>query len=193
MQLTEKEKQIIQDKEFLTLKISIINKVINLFEQTQKILKKTIEESGFNFPADVDIKHGKIFRGENYNLLPYVVLDYPKLFSKTNIFAFRTMFWWGNFFSTTLHLEGDSLNKYRDRIITNIEPLLNSNIYVCVNDTPWDYHYNKDNYVVLTKNNFSILKEVNFIKLSKYYNLAEYSKIPSHTDDFLKTIISLLS
>ena len=48
----------------------------------------------------------KIAKGENYLQLPYVLLDYPRCFDKENIFAIRTMFWWGNFFSITLHLSG---------------------------------------------------------------------------------------
>ena len=30
----------------------------------------------------------------------------PAVFSKENIFAIRTMFWWGNFFSISLHVSG---------------------------------------------------------------------------------------
>ena len=40
----------------------------------------------------------KISRGEQYLGLPYVMLDYPRIFSKENVFAIRTFFWWGNYF-----------------------------------------------------------------------------------------------
>src|ERR1700743_3182070 len=48
----------------------------------------------------------KISRGENYRGLPWVMLDYPRVFGREDVLAIRTMFWWGHGFSVTLHLKG---------------------------------------------------------------------------------------
>ena len=45
------------------------------------------------------------------------MLDYPALFKKDEIFALRTMFWWGNFMSITLLLSGG----YKETFATVIE------------------------------------------------------------------------
>jgi len=193
MQFTEKEIQIIADTEFLTRKLVVIGKIQKLFEDTRFSLRNTIEKSEFQFPTKIDKKLGKIFRGENYKSLPYVVLDYPKLYSKTNSFTFRTMFWWGNFFSATLHLEGESVDKFKFKIIQNADQLLNDQIYICINDSPWQYHYEKDNYLLLTKSNLSIIKELKFIKLSKKFNLEQYSYIPALSSNFLNIVLKSLS
>ena len=193
MQLTEKEKQIIADSEFLTLKLSVIDKIQKHFNNIQRSLRISIEESGFQFPINVDIINGKIFRGENYNYLPYVVLDYPKLFSKEDTFAFRTMFWWGNYFSAALHLEGKSLERYRSKIFQNVKLLLNNKTYICRNDTPWEYHYDKNNYVILTEKNTNILDNLDFIKLRTKFSLDDYSELPSLTGNFLKILIKVLT
>ncbi len=39
------------------------------------------------------------------------MLDYPRAFGRDSIFACRTFFWWGRFFSLTLHLAGRSWNE----------------------------------------------------------------------------------
>jgi len=46
-----------------------------------------------------------------------VVLDYPRFFSKENVFAIRTFFWWGNYFSVTLHLKGIFLQQWHNAIM----------------------------------------------------------------------------
>jgi hypothetical protein len=193
MQLTKIEQHIISDTEFLKAKLLIINKIENFFEDVREMLSRKIDESTFIFPSDIEIKFGKIFRGENYRSLPLVVLDYPKLFSKVDTFTFRTMFWWGNFFSSTLHLEGKSLTHYRDKIIANLPKNLDEQIYVCVNDTPWEYHYESSNYVLLNLENLHLLHDSNFIKLSKKFSLEQYNDLPNLSSDFLNTILNILS
>ena len=49
----------------------------------------------------------KISKGEKYNDLPYVVLDFPAFFAKTGVFALRSFFLWGRGFVISLHISGD--------------------------------------------------------------------------------------
>jgi hypothetical protein len=77
-----------------------------MFGGINEMMKKELASFDHLF-GDIQCLNGKISRGENYQLLPYIILDYPSYFSRNNIFAVRTMFWWGNFFSITLHLSGD--------------------------------------------------------------------------------------
>ncbi len=193
MQLTEKENQIIFDTEFLIKKISIIDKVQTLFEDVRKSLFETIKYSDFVFPKNVDIEIGKIFKGENYQSLPYINLDYPKQFSNSDTFTYRTMFWWGNFFSSTLHLEGKSLEHYREIILNNLHELLNDEVYICINDSPWEYHYNSDNYILLSDFDTKNLNDLRFLKLSKKNNLVDYNEVPKFAANFLKQILSVLT
>ena len=193
MELSEKEKKIISDREFLISKMSIIGKVQSLFENVRDELNKTISSSDFSFPEYVDAEIGKIFRGENYRSLPYVVLDYPKYFSELDTFAFRTMFWWGNFFSTTLHIDGKSADNFRSIIFSNAVKLIDENIFICVNDTPWEYHYEKDNYMLLERDNLALINEVEFIKLSKKYDLDKYNRLPIEASEFLRFCIDLIN
>ena len=53
----------------------------------------------------------KISKGENMGL-PWVMLDYPRLFGQEDVLAIRTMFWWGHCFSVTLHLKGRYYGAY---------------------------------------------------------------------------------
>ena len=96
-----------------------------------------------------NIESPKIFKGENYRQLPYIVLDYPRHFSTDRVFAFRSMFWWGKEFSFTLHLQGKAWEYYRNRVAERMGMLTGNDFYCCVNNSPWQYYFENDNYVVL--------------------------------------------
>ena len=66
-----------------------------------------IQVQSLRLPEAVIQSSPKITRGENYQLLPYVILDYPRCFQKEQVFAIRTMFWWGKGISITLHVSGN--------------------------------------------------------------------------------------
>src|SRR5258705_2608323 len=92
IRLSKLEKEIIENKEWILTKHTIINKVYKLFGELNEIYKQVSAEEQV-FPELYKNAGGKISRGENYEGLPYVMLDYPALFSKENIFAIRTLFW----------------------------------------------------------------------------------------------------
>lgn len=193
MILSKYEKEIILDKEFLTAKISVIKNIQDLFEIVRKDLYRSSNNSNFNFPNGVDIRLGKIFKGENYRNLPYVILDYPKLYSKETIFTYRTMFWWGNFFSSTLHLQGNALSSYREKLINSKDKLLSKELFVCVNSSPWEYHYGKDNYSRLNNESFNYVKKHNFLKLSSHFPLDDIDNLPRLATEYLRFYMEILA
>lgn len=184
---TSTELKTLHNTKFFEVKAAATKKIDVLFADVRDVLKKEIERKELTFPQEVDAVNGKIFRGENYNGLPYLVLDYPKHFSKTSVLAFRTMFWWGNFFSFTLHVQGKALEEWRRKKA----PLLLSpegrklfsekGIYICVNDTPWEYHYQKDNYLPIKNISDTALKKMilkkDFIKLSARMPVKRYKEL----------------
>ena len=97
--LSAEEAELIDNTEWILTKHRVIEKVYQVFGQINERMKN--ELSGFDhLTGDIQCLNGKISRGENYRLLPYIILDYPSYFKKNNIFAVRTMFWWGNFLAS---------------------------------------------------------------------------------------------
>jgi hypothetical protein len=102
------------------------------------------------------------------------------------------MFWWGNLFSFTLHLQGKSLDKYKSIIIKNSRILVDGKTYICVNDTPWEYHYSDDNYRIFTENDVMLINDLSFLKISCKYELEQYDRIPQLGVSFLEQCLELL-
>ncbi len=178
MQLTPEEYSIVNNSRFLLVKADIISKVKTEFEVLQDAYSGIINSENITLPKTAA---PKISRGENYKGLPYLVLDHPAVFDKENILAFRTMFWWGNFFSITLHLQGT----YKEQYLKNItEKLLLSKphgLYVSCNHSAWEYHYEADNYRLIEhmgdEQITSALNQSNFIKLSAKLELSAYEQL----------------
>ena len=192
MQLNKKEIQILENTDFLLTKATVLTKIYKLLELTRKELNEVITKTNFSFPEGTDLVTGKISRGENYRNLPYMVLDHPTLFNVKSIFAYRTMFWWGNFFSFTLHLEGEALSVCRKILSNNIDKLLNQDIYIGIGETPWQYHYEKSNYLLLDKNHKGSIMNSNFIKLSKKIEIKDWKKVPGFSKLFFEFLLSIL-
>ncbi|MFC2094619.1 hypothetical protein ACFLSH_03220 [Bacteroidota bacterium] len=193
MPLTEKELLILQDTDFLLTKATVLEKITELLGHTREELKRCVENSNFSFPDGTGLLDGKISKGENYKYLPYMVLDYPTLFSKNSIFAYRTMFWWGNFFSATLHLEGIALDDYRNSIILNLDKLLNKNVFIGVGNTPWQYHYEEDNYSLINEAHRDFVTNCKFLKLSKKIELKKWNDVSEFSTKFFKLMLSILN
>ncbi len=177
---SKKEMSLMQDREFLLSKIEIGKKIEELMGMVEQKLYSSIQE--YPWPEEVLSKSGKISKGENYQGLPYCMLDFPRRFSKEGTFAFRTMFWWGNFFSATLHLSGKYLEKRREALLANLESIRSSQAYICVHTDPWEYHYGSDNYMPVSQFTAGQLKSLfsakSFVKISYHWPLDVYSNLP---------------
>src|SRR3954451_23837003 len=135
--LTTYEMQLVTDPQILITKNNIIRKVYELFGQ----LSEEYREEVYYKIARQNLINPKISRGENYLGLPYVILDYPRQFAKDDVFAIRSFFWWGNFFSITLHLSGSYLRQYSPAIESAIKNKLVSEWHISVGDNQWEHHF----------------------------------------------------
>jgi hypothetical protein len=180
----EKELFAMHETELFRLKYILIDKVVVQFNHLSAQVKEVIQRH--NLPHELANARVRIFRGDNYKLLPYAVMDYPALYARENSFAYRTMFWWGNFFSFTLYLHGTYLDMYRENLQEGVRGLTGKGFYFCVNETPWQYHYERDNYIsldeMLNQQNGDIeqlIGERDFIKLSRFIKINDWKKVNS--------------
>ena len=193
MQLTQKELGTINNSEFLISKNRIISEIETQLKATKTELESLVDNSGKKLNISNEHFKSNISKGENYKNLPFVILDYPSIFQKNDIFAYRTMFWWGNYFSATLHLQGKYLDYYRNKLLSNFSLLLNKDIYICINDSPWEYHFESNNFEMLQPKHLEILEKKNFIKLSKKIPLEDYNSISQFSYDYFSHLLKVLT
>ena len=193
---SEAELDAILYPDFFYTKHAALQKVMELLSETEKVLREIVEKHPF-LGEHTNIVSPKIFRGENYRKLPYMVLDYPRRFSTETIFAFRTMFWWGKEFSFTLHLQHAALDHFRNAIAKNISMLAGKQFYYAVYKTPWEYHFDPENYIplddLMKKADFTNeMLSAPFIKLSRKIPIAEFEKAGNYAGETFEELLMIL-
>jgi hypothetical protein len=173
--ITEEELAVITDTEFLITKATVLQKMKLLLQHLQDRISGTIKK--YDLPSELSRIHGKISSGENYRGLPYLILDYPRVFDKENIFAFRSMFWWGNYFLFTLHLQGKFLEQHRTVLADNLQNQQTGKLYISTGNDPWRHHLEEDNFVLFSSD-FTLPSELNFLKIARKLELSEWKKMP---------------
>ncbi len=193
---TDQEMRCLQDTHFLRTKAIAIKKVQQLLNQTHEELQQWLAAHPRTFPEEVQVRVGKISRGENYRGFPYLVLDYPRRFGQDDVFALRTMFWWGHYYSVTFQLGGASWHRYRPAVLRNLPHLVGTSTWLCVSDDPWQHHRRPDNYRPLdtlsVEEQQNHVAQTNFLKLARFLPVDAWELLPPTAPLFLGEMIELI-
>jgi len=196
IRLSAKEMELVTNAGWILTKNDIMQKAKWRLEQLQQQMTDHVQQLPQPLTIDISKVSPKISKGENYKGLPYLVLDYPRIFEKENVFAIRTMFWWGNFFSITLHLGGIYKEAFEEKIIAATDIFKSNDFAWCINTDEWEHHFETSNYIPLTTytaNEFKTLVEKNsFIKKARQYPLQQWNDIPENLISDFKLILRIL-
>ncbi|MEO7209769.1 MAG: hypothetical protein ABIY35_02395 [Chitinophagaceae bacterium] len=194
IKLSVAENELAGNKEILLLKNEIIQKVKIFFGELYIDFRSEIEQCQSHLIMPVSTDFQKISRGENHEGLPYVILDFPGIFSNENIFAIRSLFWWGNFCSITLHLKGNYKSAFMSKVL---ESKLSEEWLICMSGNEWAHSLEKNHYQILRNCNkkdehFQMNLQKPFFKIAKKTNLSNWNSIPAFFKNNFKEIVDML-
>lgn len=176
--LSEKELELVCNADWILTKHAVIQKVYSLFGEVLQNYKQVLESNLPYIPFEVFTHPPKISKGENYRLLPYVMLDYPRYFGKDNTFAIRTFFWWGNFFSVSLQLAGTFKNDSEEMLLRQYPFFHKEGYFISIADDPWQHHFSEQTFIaiksLLPATFEDMLHRKQFIKITKTIPLSEW-------------------
>jgi hypothetical protein len=197
IRLSHSEMEMVNNADLILTKNAILKKVGLLLGNLQSNQQQALAFYAARLPEKVSGSTPKISKGENYQELPYLILDYPRVFEQENTFAVRTMFWWGNFFSVTLHLSGVYKKKAEEKLIASYDALTEKGYYCTINVSQWEHHFDRNNYVLLSemsKNDFQkAVRETSFIKLANKIALKLWDDAPVMLEEFFKNMINIMA
>ena len=140
--LSEKELEQLYDAEWILSKNRIMEKISILFgdlaeewRSNFKLKQSLIDSSSF--------RHPKISKGEQYQQLPWMILDYPREIARSDIFLVRCFFWWGKYFAIILHMEGSYQKKYSHQFQRQLH---HKGWHLYIGADKWDNSFNTKNY-----------------------------------------------
>jgi hypothetical protein len=172
--LSSAEMELMQNAEIILTKNRVLEKMRTLLEDVQE--QQILFATSNRLNNEIFKVSPKISRGENYLGLPYLILDYPRQSSENNFFFIRTMFWWGNFFSCTLHLADHSKELFKERII-QFYPRLKI-FYIAISHDQWVHQLGEKDYQKIdsvTQEQFKTICETfDHIKIAGKQSLNEW-------------------
>ncbi len=196
LKLSAEELHFVSTTEWILTKQQIIAGVVQLMSELAETVKPYVYSHERELPAEVVSSSPKIAKGENYKLLPWVMLDYPRFFNKENVFAIRTMFWWGNAFSITLHVSGAYKKQFENHILNNIN-LLQKNFFIGVNEDEWQHDFTTQNYTSVSNLSdaeiATIIGAKPFIKLALKHPLQDWNRIPQLLEQSFLELIKIIT
>jgi len=131
------EMRLVSDPAWILTKNSAVRKVVEGFGELSGEWRGILPVEG----AGRAWGDPRISKGEQYKGLPWVMLDYPRIFGKEDILAIRTMFWWGHYFSVTLHLKGKYLRTYLPVILARRAELGAAGFWPGVSEDEWEHDH----------------------------------------------------
>ena len=192
IQLSASELELVVNADIILTKNRIIQKAINLLNEVQEEMLQYTE-----LLTEIKSVHPKISKGEYYKGLPYVILDYPRLTSSRDIFFIRSMFWWGNFFSCTLHLSGSFKEKHQIQLVTQYDLLSKDEYSLGINEDPWQHHFEKDNYKEISKLTVSQFRDIilnkGHVKIATRWPLTDWDVTPQKLIESWKFLMKLIA
>lgn len=197
IRLSQTEMELVNNADLILTKNAILKKVNQLLGGLQAKQQQYVKIHASGLPEKVSGSTSKISKGENYKGLPYLILDYPRFFQHENIFAVRTMFWWGKFFSVTLHLSGVYKKEAEKKLIASYKSIKEKGFSCYINEDQWEHHFEGDNYMLLSeisKKDFEkTVREKSFVKLVNKISLQQWDDAEEILLRFFKEIIDMLA
>jgi len=201
VQLSKEEMALVSDPSWILTKNSIMERAVQLMaELSQRYdaelagLRRIMESESAGYIPPANWDRPKISRGENYQGLPYVVLDQPRLFGKEHILAIRTMFWWGHYFMVTLHLKGWMQEMFQWRLSEMAPELAAAGFHIATSGDEWRHELEGDNYRLLQTDSIDAGSEERypFIKLSAKCSLDRWNEGPEVLFGLFQTLVRAL-
>ena len=181
IQLLPAEVELVSSPDIILTKNAILQKIRSFLEEIQLKQTEILKDHSLQLPKEVIKISPKISRGENYKGLPWLVLDNPRFFQHNNIFAIRTLFWWGNFFSVTLHVSGNNKKNILKNISHNISLLEEKEFYIYNGTKEWEHDMDPTSYKKLSVIHDDELQKIfsanNFLKLAIKFPIDSFEAI----------------
>jgi hypothetical protein len=156
------ESKLMNDASVILTKNTVLQKVKDIFIGLQSGMQDELVSHTSNTVFAIP---PKISKGENYLGLPYLILDYPRSFREGNILAIRSMFWWGHYFSSTLHLSGIHRERVQERIESSYDRFAGEGYFIAIHEDQWLHQFEKDVYLPV-----SGLSKDDFIKYCRQFD-----------------------
>jgi hypothetical protein len=176
-QWSRHEWDLINVTELFEHKPAIMKKAEGYLETLRSALAAELKAHPKTYPADTDLTKGQIARGENHKGFPFLSLDLPQKFSKTEFFTYRTLFWWGHYLGFSLILKGPDLSTQVNRLKERRQSPAGADVYLSRHSDPWEWDI--DHFAKLSQLSQDDIDRaiggIQYVKLIRFFPVSDAS------------------
>ncbi len=195
IKLTKTEFDFLSREDYPKIKQQVIQKLCQHFDSLGVLMQQSISSINETVMMELHQAQFKTTKGENYQQLPYVVLDYPKIKNAEFILLFRTMCWWGKYFSLNIFLHSSSFNTKQLAEILQHKTFEKVKLYI--GDDLWQQDLEHKDFIKISSlKKTALITQLNkksYIKLSVKVSLKKWDELDEKAIEFYTTISKKLA
>ncbi len=200
-QLTDEEAALLADQSFFRAKAKIMAKVRLSLSATHAGLKEEVASTGLVTPPDFNPANSHFVKGEHLESFPYQYLDFPKHFQDSNVFAFRTLFWWGHHVACAMMLEGEGIKGHKARIVDRFHQLAGQGLELSLAPTLWEWKRGEGYTLPITHDRkaqiAAVLAERSFLKIVRFLPFTDprvpSGQVPEFSRETFRALLPIVS
>jgi len=187
--------ELMEDADWILTKNTVMEKMAGWMHELFPLYRQILLNREMADWQVVESAHYKISKGENYRGLPWLMLDFPRLFGQTDILAIRTLFWWGRYFSLTLQVSGKWKKQVQENLRHSRSELAAGEFWIAAGDDPWIHEIRTPDYLPIAgmvsgEYSREILNK-NWVKIAKKYSLDRWEDLPGMAGGDYEKLIGL--
>lgn len=136
---TTEELVLLADQEFFRKKAAISVKIKQVLEDLHHRLEAEIGSQPLLAPEGFDPQARQFVKGEHLEDFPYQYVDFPRLYTRENKFAFRSLVWWGHHVVFALMVEGPLVKQYRRNLFNRYAEVADHHLCLCLSPSLWEW------------------------------------------------------
>jgi len=136
---TTEELALLADQEFFRKKAAISVKIKQVLEDLHLRLEAEIASQPLLAPEGFDPQARQFVKGEHLEDFPYQYVDFPRLYTRENKFAFRSLVWWGHHVVFALMVEGPLVKQYRRNLFNRYAEVADHHLCLCLSPSLWEW------------------------------------------------------
>ena len=136
---TADELALLADQEFFRKKAAISVKIKQILEHLQHRFEAEIALQPLLAPEGFDPQAKQFVKGEHLEYFPYQYVDFPRLYTRENTFAFRSLVWWGHHIVFALMVEGPLVKQYRRNLFNRYSEVADHHLCLCLSPSLWEW------------------------------------------------------
>ena len=136
---TTEELALLADQGFFRKKAAISVKIKQVLEDLHHRLEAEIASQSLLAPEGFDPQARQFVKGEHLEDFPYQYVDFPRLYTRENKFAFRSLVWWGHHVVFSLMVEGPLVKQYRRNLFNRYSEVADHDLCLCLSPSLWEW------------------------------------------------------